>query len=386
MLRLFSDQMTFGEAVRWAAQAGYHLKQSEVADISFIRSPHLESALNRLPPFLEERLFGIDELRQTLHHHLSRPDGGWIIALDGIGGIGKTTLANVVTRQILQEEVFCSLAWVNAKQEEFFPSLGLRKYDRPALNEEMLIDALLEQLAEGHPLPLVPQERFRLLREILKQQPHLVVIDNLETVADYQSLLPLLRRLANPGKFLLTTRYSLAAHTDILNLTLRELPSKEAFALLRHLRGRQGFAPTSLTTEQLQSIYDVVGGNPLALKLIAGQMATLPLSQILGNLKEGESKKVEDLYTFIYWQSWQLLSHTARQVLLTMPLFSIQGVSFERLAQGSEVTPAALGDALEELALLSLVEVGGNVEHRRYRIHRLTETFLLNEVIQWQTS
>jgi hypothetical protein len=39
---------------------------------------------------------------------------------------------------------------------------------------------------------------------------------------------------------------------------------------------------------------------------------------------------------------------------------------------------------LMNLTRLSLVEVGGDLEHRRYRIHRLTETFLLNEVVKWQ--
>ncbi|RMD58859.1 XRE family transcriptional regulator, partial [Candidatus Parcubacteria bacterium] len=136
MLRLFGERMTFKEAARWTAQAGYSLEQSEVADIPFARPLHLESALERLPPFGEERLFGVENLQQALSHHLSQPDGGWIIALEGIGGIGKTTLACIATRQALQEEVFCHLAWVSARQEEFLPFFGLRKLDRPALSKE----------------------------------------------------------------------------------------------------------------------------------------------------------------------------------------------------------------------------------------------------------
>ena len=44
-----------------------------------------------------------------------------------------------------------------------------------------------------------------------------------------------------------------------------------------------------------------------------------------------------------------------------------------------------LAAPLEQLVSLCLVNVMGTVEVRRYGIHRLTETFLLNEVLKWQT-
>lgn len=41
-------------------------------------------------------------------------------------------------------------------------------------------------------------ETLAALERLLKTDPHLIVIDNLESVADLSNLLPLLRRLANP--------------------------------------------------------------------------------------------------------------------------------------------------------------------------------------------
>jgi len=41
---------------------------------------------------------------------------------------------------------------------------------------------------------------------------------------------------------------------------------------------------------------------------------------------------------------------------------------------------------LKKLVTLCLVNVQGTVEARRYSIHRLTETFLLNEVLRWQAT
>ncbi|MBN1993748.1 MAG: hypothetical protein JW953_13685, partial [Anaerolineae bacterium] len=127
----------------------------------------------------------------------------------------------------------------------------------------------------------------------------------------------------------------------------------------------------------------VVGGNPLALKLVVGQTAFLPLSQVLDNLKAARGKSIADLYTFIYWQAWHMLDPAGQQALLVMPL--AQEGTLPQLLVLSRLEPADLHQALQQLITLSLVQVKGGLEKRRYSIHRLTETFLLTEAITWQS-
>ena len=67
-----------------------------------------------------------------------------------------------------------------------------------------------------------------------------------------------------------------------------------------------------------------------------------------------------------------------------MPL--TQDGDFTQLAAVNELDADQLNDALDQLVTLSLVEVRGDLADRRYRIHRLTETFLLTEVAKWQSS
>jgi hypothetical protein len=134
----------------------------------------------------------------------------------------------------------------------------------------------------------------------------------------------------------------------------------------------------------LQRIYQVVGGHPLALKLVVGQLASLPLSQVLSRLQQAQGKSIEELYTFIYWQVWHLLELTAQQVLLVMPL--VEEGTMEQLLALSQLEPDDLNRALEQLITLSLVQVGGELDDRRYSLHRLTETFLLNEALKWRSS
>jgi hypothetical protein len=280
---------------------------------------------------------------------------------------------------------FQDTIWVSAKQRDFFPNFGLKADIEPALTGEGLIDAILEQLGQTASLAQSPHEKRLTLIRLLKEAPHLVVIDNLETVVDYETLLPLLWELTNPSKVLLTSRYSLRAYPDIFCLTMNALDRPEAFQLLRHEATVRGLTMLARADDgHLQQIYEVVGGNPLALKLVAGQTAFLPLSQVLNNLKAAYGKSGSELYVHIYWQAWQMLAPVSRQTLLVMPL--AQAGTLSQLLALSRLEPADLYQALRQLTTLSLVEVGGDLEERRYSIHRLTETFLLTEAITWQSS
>jgi hypothetical protein len=66
-----------------------------------------------------------------------------------------------------------------------------------------------------------------------------------------------------------------------------------------------------------------------------------------------------------------------------MPLFAGSGTDLIGIERVADVRGADLVEALEELVNLSLVNVFGDLTHRRYSIHRLTETFLLREVVKW---
>ncbi len=394
LVEIFADQLTSTEAQQWVSLLDYKLGQSELQElfptdglqISASANPlsASQTTLKRLALLPDQHLFGVNQDQQRLRQLLEQPRAPWLIAIDGIGGIGKSSLAAALIREIIPTDRFYDMAWVSAKQEKFLPQTGLEPIHRPALDTDTLTNLLLEQLDPNLSLARPAEEKKVLLTHLLKKQPYLIVVDNLETVVDYQTLLPFLRQLAQPSKFLLTSRHSLFAYADVFCLSLRELNWADTLALLQYEAEMRGIAAlTNASETHLRDIYEVVGGNPLALKLVVGQLYVLPLSQVLENLKEARSKTIDDLYTYIYWQAWHALDETSQQVLLVMPL--AQGGTFDQLTTVSEIKADELNPALEHLARLSLVEVGGDLEQRRYRIHRLTETFLLNEVVKWQS-
>ena len=269
----------------------------------------------------DQRLFGVDEARAKLESLLLQPGRPWLIAIDGLGGLGKTSLAHALALAMLGSHRFYDVAWVSARQEEYLPEGVLRRVIQPALTAQTFVDTLLTQLDPGLGLTRSGDEKQAILSRWLKAKPYLVVVDNLETAEDYQSLLPLLHQLANPTKFLLTTRSSLRTRANVHSYSLRGLNEEDTYALLWYEAEVRGIAMLAQASpESLGRIYQVVGGNPLALKLVAGQLSVLPLPQVLDNLRRADTQSIEHLYLYMYWQAWEMLSEAGKQTLAVMPL------------------------------------------------------------------
>ncbi len=340
--------------------------------------------LGRLSPLPDQKLFGVEEKIAKLMPLLLATDRPWIVALDGLGGIGKTTLAHAMINRLIDLDDFDDFGWVSAKQQEF-SGRGIRRIptEIPALDGDALLTALLEQLANG-PYPTENYLAKRTaLKEVLEQKRCLIVIDNLETVVDHESLLPLLRQLTGPSKFLLTTRVSLNYVGDVLCESLSELAWPDAIALLKHEANVQQLPQLQTANDSiLREIYQTAGGNPLALKMVIGQTRFLPISQVLSSLRLAQTKQTDQLYHYIYREAWEMLDENARKLFVSLPI--VPNGTFEQLRLASQLPAFDLQSALSDLIDLSLVEIGPGEPGPRYKLHRLTETFLMHEVIKWQ--
>lgn len=333
-----------------------------------------------LPPPSYTHLFGLDDTCAKLSTQLIQKTGApWVIAIAGIGGIGKTALADNVTRQVIRQFHFGEVIWLRLE-----PQTMSGRSESPRLTYESLMTDLAQRLWPDMVEGLSPHQRLVQVRQALKAQPHLVIIDNLESETDTAYLLDRLNDLAQPSRFLLTSRTRLSELATVFNFSLDELSLDDATDLIRH--HAQDIGVTSVVTASeadIEAIYEVTGGNPLALKLVVSLLDTLPLPQILINLQRGQQGSVEDLYRHIYWQAWQILSADARSLLKAMPLVAESGGAPEYLRRLSGLSEAQLWPALQELRNRSLLEVRGTAQEKQYGIHRLTETFLHTEIIHW---
>lgn len=331
-----------------------------------------------LPPATYSALFGVDEAIDTLESQIIQQSLPHVLAIIGLGGIGKTSLADAVVRRVIRHFAFSEIVWLTIHA----PIQWQDNYENAAM--ESLMTQLAQRLLPHVASSITPEQRNIQVRQALKRSPHLIVVDNLEAEEDTAALLALLSDLANPSKFLLTTRTRPGTPSGLFNYPMPELTSHAAGDLIRHYAQQLGSSDLATATdEDTQRIYNLTGGNPLALKLVISLASVLPLPHILRDLVVVETDAVGQLYRRIYHQVWQVLSDNSKALLTIMPLANGNPMTTEDMQTASGLTAQQLWPAITELVNRSLLETKGTTWERRYAIHRLTETFLQTDILGW---
>ncbi|MBN1919601.1 MAG: hypothetical protein JW892_00025 [Anaerolineae bacterium] len=357
------------------------LQQAEIAAHNQQRRLHLRQYL---PPPEQLRLFGIQKHVENLITRLTSAEGPALVGLDGLGGIGKTTLAQAVAEQLAATELFTDILWVSAKQTRLSPVGEIQTLSAPVLTLDQLLLRLATQLGREDLIACTPENRTKALSLTFHSAPYLVIVDNLETMVDHQTLVLQLQSMRGMSHFIFTSRQSLRDYDFVYAFSVPPLSREDSLALLQYeLEHRNRWLPGMEITDLL-TLYQAVDGIPLALKLLAAQLGRLPLVQILEGLHNARGMASETLYNFIYRHTWDLLQDPARQLLLNMLLTSPQGEDFAWLQATSGLSAPQMDTAIKQLQEYSLLLISGSLQQPLYQLHRLTTTFLQTDILsQW---
>ncbi len=311
----------------------------------------------RLPSF-HTRLFGREHEMETLVGVLGRER---LITVTGVGGAGKTRLAVELARHVRSEfdggAYFVDLAPI--LDAALVARTAARALDIDLGSGGDAADALVQALAD---------------------QRVLMVLDNCEHLRD--ACADLARRLLQDCSgltVLATSREPLGSDGEqrwpIDPLALPDGPDVDESASMKLLVDRtravrRGFGITDDNRASLVSICRHLDGLPLAIELVAGQLAHLSPGEAAGRLAEhptallrGQRRvpRHRNLEATIGW-SYDLLSVPQRALLRRLSVF-VGGATLEAITSveggGDELKVLELLGSLVAASLVTVDEVGG---------------------------
>jgi WD40 repeat protein len=342
LIRLFAGQLDLFTAQQWAALAGYRFSRAELQDIFVGQAAVIDwGETTGLGSF-----YGREREQATLERWLVA-DRCRLVAVVGIGGIGKTVLATRVARQVSSH--FDYVIW------------------RSLINAPPLTNILrgwlhvLSQQQLARP-PDQLDEQLELLFDYLRRQRCLLILDNVETIMQQGSRAGQYR----PGYEVysqLIQRFGDVEHQSCLLLTSRERPQGLArlandHTLIRfhQLAGLTESAGLAILQGQglsgpahlLEGLVEHYSGHPLALKLITQTIQELFAGDIEAFLQE-ETVIFDDIRDVLD-QQFARLSALERDIMLWLAI-EREAVS-PQLLRDNLVKPEAGGISLEALRSL----------------------------------
>lgn len=221
------------------------------------------------------RFVGRERELEWLRRRLSPQDRAWVMAITGIGGVGKSALALTIGHEYRQryaelppEERFEAIIWVSAK-ERVLTSAGEEK----AAPEGQIFRTLgdiyraIARVLDREEITRAPrEEQDDVVRNALTRQRTLLILDNMEGVTD-EGVRAFLRNLPPPTKAVVTSREWIEV-ADVLQLMGMEV--EEARALMAAEAEARG---VTLTEAEKEALYRRTAGLPLPIRLSIARLA-----------------------------------------------------------------------------------------------------------------
>lgn len=259
-----------------------------------------------------DRFFGRREKLGEVNKALSTRHP--VVALDGLGGVGKTAIAIELTRQLYGSGRYMFIVSQSAKSKLWHDGyVGSRRAGFSGLREYLI------EIAKVLQLPVHPDtdELKKTVVENISGNPGILLVDNLEDINDDALLHFLSDEVPDPVKVLVTSRIDkgLGAKT----VSIPQMKESEAEELLYHELERTGFGAALGEEDAVKKLLQITGCVPLALKWAAALVANVgSLSEAVRRLGKTDATKREFL-NFSFATMYDALPPLARDVALLCP-------------------------------------------------------------------
>ena len=294
---------------------------------------------------------GREQEIRTILQSLQPNSRTFIVGIEGIGGVGKSTLATEVSYRCIENDLFESVIWISAK-ESILTLHGIE----PVIPEAKTLSDILITIgtALGNPTigNLSIQDQIKRAYNLLSRQTTLLVLDNFESLSknEQRDILDFLRRSPITLKVAITSRERVSEGQII---RLQGLSFEESNALLEWDAQQKNIY---LTRDQNRYLVELTGGLPLALLWVQGQIAVLGYSatQVLDRLSLDTDIPI---LQYCFNHSWNLLRHHNEKKILFVLALQPEAVSRVALKEITGIEDADGFDiAISDLLQLALID------------------------------
>jgi LuxR family glucitol operon transcriptional activator len=311
---------------------------------------------NNLPPPAHTAFVGRRTEIIRLLELLSSGHAAHLITVDGIGGVGKTTLVLEAAYRCLRASTgempnanvpsFDAIIFASAKQDVLTPYGILARYQAQRTLRDIFRE-IADTLDRLDITGTTPDDQPNRVRQALARQHTLLIVDNLETMQDKQEIIAFLYDLPPQIKVIITTR----ERALFSPIRLEHLSEADGLRLIHHETQDKG---VQLEDEQAMALYRRTGGVPAAIVYAVGQLAN-------GYSVEGTLARMVqatgDVARFCFSGSvTPLRGQPAHRLLMALAMFPKRPLREAVIhVAGLRTDPIAADDGLAQLQCLSLV-------------------------------
>lgn len=294
-----------------------------------------------------------------------------IIALDGIGGVGKSAIAIEIVRSLYDSQKYMFIVSQSAKSKVWHEHMATRKAGFSGLTEFLQAIARVFQLPQEKDLDLLRASVISAMEGL----EGLLLVDNLEDISDSAVFDFLVFDVPDPVKVLVTSRVDKGL--GALTISIPQMTEAEAEELFYGELKRIGFADIYSDPESVAEIIRATGKIPLALKWAAlVAMSNQSLKEASHRLRKLDATKKEFL-TFCFASMFDVLSTVARQVAV-LGVYLENACNSTTLSKILDISEAEIELAVEELKEKGILLDTFSAKRRALSFLPLTEDFLAN--------
>lgn len=296
-----------------------------------------------------------------------------LTVISGNRGNGKTTLALAAAHQLFRESKtsvtprFGAFVWIDARYQN------------------LSLDSLLNQIGIQLESPIItddPEEKINKLRRVLSSKPSLIIVDNLDTLDDFDenvrynsyAIIDFLESLPEASHAIVTTRYLSLKRGKIV--LVGNFNQKESLEFIRAKAKRMNLGIlVNAPDETLIPIHISTSGSPLAIEWAIGQIyAGNGIDEVVNRLRGGSA----DIFENLFGGTWSMLKVEEKEILLdlTVARTSFGAAAIKHISRFDNKTTETV---LIRLVKLMFVEASESIEQDniRYSLHPLTHLFVL---------